>query len=77
MHVLEDRCLASGHIELVGNPDHRTSQLAFLTTEGQHALLIMRARQIPWATQLGEGISDVRIQDAVALLELLRERCQQ
>ena len=68
--------LASGHLEFINNPDHRIAQLAVLTAEGQRVWRIVKARQIPWARQLGEGISDDRIQDAVALLEHLRERCQ-
>ncbi len=76
VRIVAKSLVLSGHLQFIANPDHRNAQLAVLTAEGQHTWLTIRGRQVPWAMQIGEGISDTRIMDAVALLELVRSRLQ-
>lgn len=69
--------VATGHLRSVDNPDHRSAQLAELTTEGERAFQAAQARQAPWVQHLGAGFTDARIQEAIDLLETVRERLQQ
>lgn len=68
--------VAGGILELADNPHHRRSRLVLVTDRGVALNEAADARQLPWATALGEGLTPTALHDAAAMIRLLRDRLE-
>jgi DNA-binding MarR family transcriptional regulator len=69
--------VASGMVELKPNPHHRRARLVVLTPKGEETERAAKARQLPWARALGQGIGPQQIGEAVQLLQTVLARLEQ
>lgn len=58
------------------NPDHKRAKLLALTEQGRSAYAEADARQIAGVNALGEGLDPSAIGQAVAIMRIIRDRCQ-
>ena len=58
------------------NPHHQRAKLVLLTEHGAALYGAARARQVPWATALGDGLSKEAITAATDLMRELRRRLE-
>jgi len=65
-----------GLVEFAENPDHRRAKLVRLTAGGRAALEDISRRQIEWSNRLAEGLDAEAIEEALAVLSVLRRRLQ-
>jgi len=65
-----------GLVEFAENPNHRRAKLVRLTTEGKAALEEIHRRQVEWSNRLAAGLSAETIEEALTVLQTLRERLE-
>lgn len=66
--------VADGLLQLASNPRHRRARLVAMTDEGRRVYEAAMARQAPWASALGGGLTEAEINDACRVLLALRLR---
>lgn len=67
---------AEGLATFLDNPDHKRAKLLALTEQGRSAYAEADARQIAWVNALGEGLDPSAVGQAVAIMRIIRDRCQ-
>ena len=65
-----------GLVEFAENPNHRRAKLVRLTTRGKAALVEIHRRQIEWSNRLAAGLTAEVIEEALTVLQTLRERLE-
>lgn len=65
-----------GLVEFAENPDHRRAKLVRLTAGGRVVLEEISRRQIEWSNRLAEGLDTKMIEEALAVLSILRQRLE-
>lgn len=69
-----DLLVAEGLAEYLPNPGHRRAKLLRLTPAGQEALTRIETAQEAWANRLGDGLDEVEVRAALALLARVEAR---
>ena len=64
---------SDGLVELVANPDHKTSPIVQLTAKGENAFSEVMKIQIDWSNNLATTFRTKDLQVAVAVLESFKE----
>jgi len=67
---------ADGLLRLAPNPHHQRAKLVMLTGAGKDAFAHAMQRQVPWARQISQGISDTRLRATLRVLSELRRRLE-
>lgn len=63
-------------VEFTENPNHRRAKFVRLTAGGRAALEEISRRQIEWSNRLAEGQGATEIEEALAVLSILRQRLE-
>ncbi len=63
-------------VRFAPNPHHQRAKLVVLTERGRTLYEAAAARQAPWATALGDGLSARTIEIATKLLRTVRSRLE-
>lgn len=66
-----------GHVETLGNPHHRKSDLIRLTGDGQKAFNKLKQRQRNWHPKIMAGVTLAALRQATTLLRNIREQIEQ
>lgn len=69
---LADVLAEQGIIQYSPNPDHERAKLVGLTARGRKTLAELTVRQERWANQIASGVPSSRMEDARAVIEMLR-----
>ncbi|QDT95904.1 MarR family winged helix-turn-helix transcriptional regulator [Gimesia aquarii] len=62
-----------GLVELIPNPDHKTSPLVQMSTKGRTAFQKVMRIQVLWSNKLAEGMKADELKTAIRVLHSLRE----
>jgi DNA-binding MarR family transcriptional regulator len=65
-----------GTVRFAPNPHHQRAKLVLLTEHGVTLYEAARARQVPWATVLGDGLPQETITAAMEVMRELRSRLE-
>lgn len=65
-----------GILVLESNIDHKRAPLILISDEGQKAMEQINAAQITWINQLSDGLSERALQQALKVLQSVRERSE-
>lgn len=68
-----DGLAEDGLIDYIENPHHRRAKLMVMTPKGRQALDYVLPRHADWANRIGEQHKLRHLQDALALLRVLKE----
>lgn len=66
-----------GMVVLEDNVDHKRAKLVALTADGRQAMEQIDKAQFAWVNQLSEGLSERQINQALKLMQTVRERSEQ
>lgn len=62
-----------GLVELIPNPDHKTSPLVQMSAKGRMTFQKIMHRQVLWSNKLAEGMKADELKTAIRVLRSLRE----
>ncbi len=66
-----------GMVVFEDNVDHKRAKLVALTADGRQAMAQIDKAQIAWVNQLSEGLSERQLNQALKLMQTVRERSEQ
>ena len=66
-----------GMVTLEDNVDHKRAKLVALTADGRQAMAQIEQAQIAWVNQLSDGLSERQINQALKLMQTVRECSEQ